>query len=354
MLKQGEMKRMYCTNCGAQVSPEEKFCMKCGAPVDASAVNVGAQNTGFGAGGQDDGLKGFNPQAANVAAPPKQKKVWPIVVAIVAVLLVISVAAGFAIKAIISKFLAKTEELTEEEIEEFVDGYIDPDDITEQYGIDDVDPDDFDFGDFEQFDVDEFIEQYGDYDEYSGGTDEFDFDTDDYMSQQYEYADAYYYSDYIYIEGRDAIKDSTVIYGGKTIGEFCDYVDKNVLEKGRKIDRDLLYDLLEVHLVDSSFIKDNTPYFEQSMVYCMIFANEFGNLNIDLEGCAYYTDEPTIYYYDVETAEREDTWIVDYTEKYVYMNEGNTEYTSAGEFSMFSDKTFALWLMAIDEFFEIG
>ncbi len=345
---------MYCSNCGAQVSPEEKFCMKCGAPVDASAVNVAGQNVDFGAGGQGDGIQGFNPQAASVAAPPKKKKVWPIVVAIVAVLLAVSVAAGFAIKAAISKFMSKAEEMTEEEIEEFVDNYTDPDNIMGQYDLDGVDPDDFDFGDFEDFDVDEFLEQYGDYDDYFSGEDEFDYDTDDYTSQQYEYADAYYYDEYIYIEGRDVIKDSTVLYGGKTAGDFCDYVDKNVLENGRKIDRELLYDLLEVHLVDQSLLKDNTPYFEQSMVYCLIFANEFGSLNMDIDGCAYYTDEPTIYYYDIEAGDREDTWVVDYTEKYVYMNEGSTQYTSAGEYSMFSDKTFALWLIAIDEFFEIG
>ncbi len=345
---------MYCTNCGAQVSPEEKFCMKCGTPVDASSVNVGAQSVDFGPGGQGDGIQGFNPQAAPVAEPPKKKKVWPIVVAIVAVLLVVSVAAGLAIKAAITKLMARTEDVIEDEIEDFADNYTDPDDILEQYGFDNVDPSDFPYDNFEDFDIDGFLEEYGDYDDYFGDADEFDYDTEDYTSQQYEYADAYYYDDYIYIEGRGTIKDSTVLYGGKTAGDFCDYVDKNVLEKGRKIDRDLLYDLLEVHMVDSSLFKDNDPYFEQSLVYCLIFANEFGNLDMDIDGCAYYTDEPTLYYYDVEAGDREDTWLVDYTEKYVYMNEGKTEYTSSGEYSMFSDKTFALWLIAIDEFFEIG
>ena len=67
----------------------------------------------------------------------------------------------------------------------------------------------------------------------------------------------------------------------------------------------------------------------------------------------YSTEEPTTYYYGVEVDGEEDTWTVDYSQKFVYMNEGDTEYTSAGDYGMFSDNTLSLWLYVIDDFFGI-
>ena len=331
---------MYCTNCGAQVSPNEKFCIKCGAPIIPEAVN---------APGAGEDIKGFTPVQA-MEPLPKKKAVWPIVVGIIAALAVVSVASVLLIRAAIKNFVAKAERKVEDGVESFTYEFGNGD----EFGLDDFDdfdPYSFDFDEEfpEEFDFDEFFEEYGNTDNYS----EEPAENSEYTEQEYEYADAFYYDDCVALEGRGVLKDSTVIYNGKTLGEFCDYIDSQILEEGRVIDRELLYDLLEVHLVDPGLITDNTSYFEQSMMYCLTFANEFGSLDMEVDECTYYLDEPTVYYYEVETYGKEDTWVVDYAEKTVYMNGGEQEYTSVGDYSMFSDDTLTIWMTAIDLFFGI-
>ncbi len=329
---------MFCTNCGAEVSPDQKFCNKCGAPVMAGAVNVGAAApdpestvTGSGAGTENVSANSdagsavpFQPVYNVPPVAPKKSKVWPVVAIVLAVLLVISIGAGFAI-AKAYKYVKNVIE-TSESFEDF--------------------DDDEDFEDLE--DVEEFFDDFGEGEDY-----EFEFDEDT-EYEEYEYAYATYFDDYVYIAGNGVIDDNTVIYGesDKTIGEFCDYIDESVLEDGRTINRDLLYDLLEVHLVDSS-LNAGPEYFEQSMMYCLTFANEFGDHDMDIEYCMYSTEEPTTYYYGVEVDDKEDTWTVDYSQKFVYMSDGDTEYTSAGDYGMFTDNTLSLWLYVIDDFFGI-
>ncbi len=354
---------MYCTNCGAQVNPEDRFCIKCGFPVDPDAVNVSVT---------EEALKESAPPKIQVPAP-KKKRVWPVVAGIVAALVVVSVGTGLLIKKIIDTVTVKTsgsidysigpfegefgdadepdfgdfDEYTEIDPDDYGFGAFDPDD----YGFGAFGPDDYGFGNFGPygFDFDEFFEEFGNTDpfyDYSGSRNE-------YTEYEYRYAYAYYYDDCVSLEGRDVLKDSTVIFGGRTLGDFCDYIDNNVLEKGRTIDRELLYDLLEVHMVDPDLISDNEEYFEQSMMYCLTFANEFANLDMEVESCTYYLDEPSVYYYEVEAQDKEDTWIVDYSEKTVYMGGGDREYKSVGDYSMFSDNTLSIYLTAIDEFFGI-
>ena len=328
---------MFCTNCGAEVSPDQKFCNKCGAPVMAGAVNVGTSPEPESA-ATGDNVSTDNVDVntnANTAVPftpvydtppvaPKKSKVWPVVAIVLAVLLVISIGAGFAI-AKAYKYVKSVIETSE--------------------GFEDFD-DDEDFKELE--DVEEFFEDFGDGEDY-----EFEFDEDT-EYEEYEYAYATYFDDFVYIAGLGVIDDNTVIYGqsDKTIGEFCDYIDESVLEDGRTIDRNLLYELLEVHLVDSK-LNGGPEYFEQSMMYCLTFANEFSDMDMDVDYCMYSTQEPTTYYYGVYVDEEEDTWTVDYSQKFVYMNDGDTEYTSGGDYGMFTDNTLSLWLYVIDDFFGI-
>lgn len=338
---EGEEK-MFCTNCGAEVSPDQKFCNKCGAPVMAGAVNVGAasdpETTASGTIGNvdnaaptgsttvnTDNAVPFQPVYNTQPVAPKKNKVWPVVLIVIAVLLMISIGVGVAIAKAYSYF-KNTIETYSEEVEDF-------DDIE---GMDELE------------DIEEFFE-----DNYEDEDYDFGFD-DDTEYEEYEYAYATYFDDYVYIAGAGVIDDNTAVYNesDKTIGEFCDYIDESVLEDGRTIDRDLLYELLEVHLVDSS-LNGGPDYFEQSMMYCLTFANEFSDLDMDVDYCMYSTEVPTTYYYGVEVDGEEDTWTVDYSQKYVYMNEGDTEYTSAGDYGMFSDNTLSLWLYAIDDFFGI-
>ncbi len=328
---------MFCTNCGAEVSPDQKFCNKCGAPVMAGAVNVGAApEPGITAAENSTATDSadvntnqstavpFTPVYDTPPVAPKKSKVWPVVAIVLAVLLVISIGAGIAI--------AKAYKYVKDVIE-----------TAESF--EDYDDDE----DFEELDeLDEFFDDFREDEDY-----EFEFD-DDTEYEEYEYAYATYFDDYVYIAGADVIDDNTVVYGksDKTIGEFCDYIDESVLEDGRTIDRDLLYELLEVHLVDSS-LNGGAEYFEQSMMYCLTFANEFGDMDMDVDYCMYSTQEPTTYYYGVEVDDKEDTWTVDYSQKFVYMNDGETEYTSGGDYGMFTDNTLSLWMYVVDDFFGI-
>lgn len=328
---------MFCTNCGAEVSPDQKFCNKCGAPVMAGAVNASANpemesaDVANGATTDNEGVNTntnnavpFQPAYDVPPVAPKKSKVWPVVAIVLAVLLVVSIAAGMAIAKAYKYF---------KDVIETAEGFEDFDDNE-------------DYEELEE--LDEFFDDFTEDEDY-----EFEFD-DDTEYEEYEYAYATYFDDYVYIAGAGVIDDNTAVYNesDKTIGEFCDYIDESVLEDGRTIDRDLLYELLEVHLVDSS-LNSGPEYFEQSMMYCLTFANEFSDLDMDVDYCMYSTEEPTTYYYGVEVDDKEDTWTVDYSQKFVYMNEGDTEYTSEGDYGMFSDNTLSLWLYVIDDFFGI-
>ncbi|WP_158589463.1 zinc ribbon domain-containing protein [Butyrivibrio sp. CB08] len=341
---------MYCTNCGAEVSPDQKFCNKCGAPVMVTAINVGAPTEQMPAGtapviDNTGAPVQFNPNYSAPPVAPKKSKVWPVVAIVIAALLVISVGTGIAIKKAYDYF--KTAFDYAEEIE----------------NIDDMDDLDDLLGDLEDeydIDLDELPRDSSSWGKYLGEDQQEFFE--DFLGEEldgaykdYEYAYATYFDNYVYISGKGVIDDSSILYSGstKTVGEFCDYIDEEVLDDGYEIDRDLFYELLELHLVDSELVDNQVDYFEQSMMYCLTFASEFSDLDMDVYYCMYDADEPTTYFYGVNAYDEEDTWIVDYSEKFLYMNDGDTEYDSEGEYGMFSDDTLSLWLFAIDEFYGI-
>ena len=351
---------MFCTNCGAEVQPGQKFCNKCGAPVDPGAVNVGGQQTtpdgqnvaAFQPATDDRNVAAFQPaqNMAPVQAPSRElPKSWPIVlISCIGALVLIAYLIG-----IIYVFHLAREVAHNSQTE---DGFwLDGDDFGGDFE-DDFDTDDWDDA-WDDWD-DEFDDKFGDTDPFTGsGTDEYD--PEDYLEENYEYkeygfAEVYSYPDYMYLYGKDVIDDNTVIFNGKTIGGFCDFCDKEVLDGYHKIDRELLYELMEVHLVDPSFLSgDNTKYFEQSMMYCLLFTNEFSDLDVDIYSCSYDLAEPTRFYYDVEVDDDFDEWEVDYSRQEIYFNYGETKYQSAGDFSMFDEKSMSAWLYAVDKYFGI-
>lgn len=370
---------MYCTKCGAEVLPGQKFCNRCGAPVDPGLINVapkemnaGAAPAGEAATGAQNGSAGAKSYAPSGYAagryrdsktvpgyvPPKQKKIWPIVTVIVIALLLMSIGMVFTVKKAYDYFSARAAR-TDKPVD-FV--YPDEDDGIDydfgsgehsdpssgsfgyQYG-DTYPSDDFNFSFSFGDDIDDFDDFF---DDDFGST----FDDFGYKYETYDFATAIYFDNYVYLENKGTVDDFTVLWNGKTAGEFCDYVDRKVLDKGYKLDRDLLYDLLALHLVDSSLVGDNKGYFEPTLVYCLTFVHEFGDQgDPEVESCMYETDAPTVYYYNIEQYDKKDTWVVDYTNKYLYFNNGDTEYNSVGEYSMFSDNQINLWYAAIDEFF---
>ena len=150
----------------------------------------------------------------------------------------------------------------------------------------------------------------------------------------------------IYVYPNGTVNDETVLYNGKTLGGLCDYVDEKVLEKGRTINREFLYDLVALQVIDPELISDYTS-FNYAMSYCLTIANEFYSIDVDVKDLILDNKEETKQVFDVVAAGKEDTWIFDGHEKKFYLNNGNTEYTS----SMFDAQTMAVWSIALDEYF---
>ena len=150
----------------------------------------------------------------------------------------------------------------------------------------------------------------------------------------------------IYVYPNGTVNDETVLYNDKTLGGLCDYVDEKVLEKGRTINREFLYDLVALQVIDPELISDYTS-FNYAMSYCLTIANEFYSIDVDVKDLILDNKEETKQVFDVVAAGKEDTWIFDGHEKKFYLNNGNTEYTS----SMFDAQTMAVWSIALDEYF---
>ena len=88
--------------------------------------------------------------------------------------------------------------------------------------------------------------------------------------------------------------------------------------------------------------------FNSAMTYCLTIANEFYNIDVSLNDLILDTANNTKQVFEVTAEGKDDTWILDGHEKKLYLNGGNTEYTS----SMFDTQTMAVWSFVLDDFFE--
>ncbi len=318
---------MYCLKCGAKIPDGAKFCGNCGAA--AEPVQNSNQQPSQGGAAQP-----FTVQQMPQVQPVK-KKIWPWVLGIAAAVLLVLTCGAFAIKAIVDRIAVARD------LEQIMDG-------DDMFSIDDFN-DDHEQDHHEQ-----------DYHDHSAGSDSYDLEDSieygeygDVTINDYLFAEVMNADGVTYIEGNDYVDNDTVLFNGKTAGDFCDYIDSEVLDTGYTIDRDLLYDLIELHLVDPALYSNNTEYFVTNMVFCLGFTYEFGNNgDLEVDQLAYYSDDMKTYYYYIEQYDKEDTWIVNYYDKYIYFNAGDTEYTSKGEYSIFADKTIGIWNVVVNEFFE--
>lgn len=344
----GEYITMYCTNCGAEISSDQRYCYKCGTPIDPGVINVDNSQP------QPEPVPGFDPKKTQfqTVSQPQAKKVksWPIIAICIAGLLTVSLVGGFLFVTVRDFF--RNPRLPNIHFS----GGNDENGFSYNFDYDF----DYDFdSDFDE-DFDRYFDDYFDFSQFED-FEEFYQDSDghsyyeSYSYNEYQYATAYAYNESMYLEGRKVIKDSTVIYGDKTIGSFCDYIDSEVLGNGEKIDRTLLYSLLEVHLVDDSLYKgaENRDYFKQTMLHCLQFVKEFSDMDIVFEGCSYYQDEPSTYYYDLRVGGESDTWIVDYSKGEVSFDYGSTDYHPTGDSSMFDETAKKSWIYVIEKFFDI-
>ncbi len=164
----------------------------------------------------------------------------------------------------------------------------------------------------------------------------------------YSFTDVYRNGNEITIIPNGGLNGSTVLYGGKDLDGFLDYVDSVVLEEGRTINRDLLYDILATMLVDKDLSSD-AESIEKNMIMALAVANNFHDTDVRFKECLLDANNASEYHYQVTAFGTDDTWIVDYGKRTVYMNDGNTEYSS----DMFKDDYLAVWLVATDEYYGI-
>lgn len=150
----------------------------------------------------------------------------------------------------------------------------------------------------------------------------------------------------IYVYPNGTVNDDTVLYNDKTLGGLCDYVDEKVLEEGRTINREFLFDLVALQVIDPELISDYTR-FNNTMIYCLTIANEFHSIDVDVKDLILDNKDQAKQTFEVVAEGKEDSWILDGHEKKFYLNNGNTEYTS----SMFEPQTMAVWSIALDEYF---
>ena len=138
------------------------------------------------------------------------------------------------------------------------------------------------------------------------------------------------------------------------IEESCnpyDPTDYRVLEaladSGRTINRKFLYGLVSTQVIDPKLMS-SYDQFNSAMTYCLTIANEFYNIDVSLNDLILDTANNTKQVFEVTAEGKDDTWILDGHEKKLYLNGGNTEYTS----SMFDTQTMAVWSFVLDDFFE--
>lgn len=166
--------------------------------------------------------------------------------------------------------------------------------------------------------------------------------------KEYEWASIKYTDDGMIIMPNGNLTDDTVIYNGKTFGEYVDYVNSEVLETNRTINKEFLRALLAINIVDSQFITD-FDQLDTTMMFCSTIANDFYNTNVEVHYAEIKALSPGTQMLSLHSEDKPDIWYVDLQNKKFYFNQGNTEYTS----SMFQDKTLTIWDVVIHEFFGV-
>ena len=143
------------------------------------------------------------------------------------------------------------------------------------------------------------------------------------------------------------VNDDTVIYNEKTLGALCDYIDSNVLDGTRTINRKFLHGLVSTQVIDPKMMSSYEQF--NRTIYCLTIANEFYSVDVTLNDLILDTTNNTKQVFEVTAEGKDDSWILDGHEKKFYLNGGSTEYTS----SMFDSQTLAVWSFVLDDFFGV-
>ena len=164
----------------------------------------------------------------------------------------------------------------------------------------------------------------------------------------YSFCDVYADGNDLTIIPNGGLNSRTALLRGKDLNGFLDYVDSEVLEKGRNINRDFFYDMLAVMLVDKDLSSDEISI-EKNIIMSLAMANKFYDTDVKINDCYINAANAAEYRYHVTAYGKDDTWVVNYRDRTMYMNDGKTEYVS----EMFEDENLAVWMVAIEDYYGI-
>ena len=162
----------------------------------------------------------------------------------------------------------------------------------------------------------------------------------------YSFTDVYADGNDLTIIPNGGLNPQTVLHGGKDLKGFLDYVDSVVLEEGRTINRDFFYDMLAVMMVDKDLSSDEDSI-EKNLIMSLAMANNFHDMDVKINDCYLNAANAAEYKYHVTAYGKDDTWVVNYRDRTMYMNDGKTEYVS----EMFKDEYLAVWMVAIEDYY---
>lgn len=315
---------MFCSKCGKEIKSGGKFCSNCGTKIEA---------TGY----VNQTVNGYNNQP--IPIPVKKSSGTIVAIVVIAIIVFVFGAGSYSLLNVL-----ETQREFDNATEEFIDGILDifgdnasNSSSTEKYA-------DSSNGNS----IANSTEQPADSSAAPAPEDDPFAGYKDLEYTSYAFANMAKTGDAMYITPNGTVNDSTVLYNGKTVGDFADYVDNKVLEKGRKLDRKFFYDMISVNVIDPSLSSDPKT-FQSSMIYLLTVTNEFYNMGVRVDALKVSFDDKNNYKYNVSTNGKNDVWIANGTDKKFRLGNGKTEYNS----SMYDDDTLAVWLVAVNEFFGI-
>ena len=153
----------------------------------------------------------------------------------------------------------------------------------------------------------------------------------------------------LYMTANGGMNGSTVLFADKDLNGFLDYVDSTVLEEGRTINRDLLFDILAYMLVDDK-LSANEESREKHLMMALAVANNFHDVEVKIKSCVIDANNAADYHYNLTAYGAEDTWLVNYQDCKFYMHDAATEYVT----DMFKNEYLAEWLMAIEDYYGVS
>ncbi len=174
-------------------------------------------------------------------------------------------------------------------------------------------------------------------------------DTTNVVRTNYSYTDVDRAGTDLTIIPNGGLNGSTLLFNDKDLNGFLDYVDSTVLEAGRTIDRQLFYDVLATMLVDKELSNDPKTI-EGNMLMALAMADNFHASDVKIKDCYLDANNAADYHFNLTAYGKEDTWLVNFSKRTVYFNDGKTEYVS----DMFKDEYLAVWFTAVEDYFGLS